>query len=93
MCPAALSQNNLAALERQVDSVLSTGPSIVAVDVSNIDAAESAALEWLCALQNRIITNNAKMVLRKPSPVMRDILIATRLDHKFQIETATGGGE
>ena len=86
VCPAALSQANLAPLERQVDQAVLRKPECVCIDLSGVQAAESTGLEWLISTQSRLATTGIRMVLNAPSPLMVDVLAATRLDHRFQVE-------
>lgn len=88
VCPSALVQGNLSALERQVDDAILRKAELVTIDLNAVESAESAGLEWLLTAQSRLAAQGIHLVLRRLSPMMTDVLVATRLDTRFQIELA-----
>ena len=91
--PQNLVQPALAALEHQVDQAMLTRAETVAVDLSGLQSIDSAALNWMLAAQNRLAGQAIQMVLVEPSAVCVDVLIATRLEHRFKIRANGIGGE
>ena len=92
VAPSSLNQGNLAAMERQVDQALLRKPEAVWVELSAVQSVESAGLEWILMAQSRLAIQGIQLILRNPSPIMADILIATRLDSRFMV-VPTGGAE
>lgn len=86
-CPPTLAQASLAAMERQVDEALLAKPESVWVDLAAVQAVESAGLEWLIVVQSRLAAQGIQLVLKRPSKLMSDVLIATRLDSRFRIDS------
>jgi anti-anti-sigma factor len=90
-CPSALSQSHLQDLERQIDQAILRKPESVCIDLSAVDTADSAGLEWLITTQSRLAASGIHMIIRHPSAMLCDVLAATRLDHRFQVEKESEG--
>ena len=79
-------QRTLPALERRVDDVIAAKPPFVDIDVSHVQIIDSIGLNWLLSLNARLETLGSKLRLLDPSPVMADVLLATRLDTRLTVE-------
>jgi anti-anti-sigma factor len=85
-------QRTLPALERQLDEVIAGKPGVIDLVMSAVQIVDSTGLNWLLALQARLETLGIRMRLVDPSPVMADVLLATRLDARFTVEVTGGPG-
>lgn len=85
-------QRTLPTLERRVDEVLVSKPEVIDLMVSGVQIVDSIGLNWMLALQGRLETLGIRMRLVDPSPIMSDVLLATRLDARFIVER-TGGSD
>jgi len=87
------------ALERKVDDAVERKPQVVDFVMSHVQVVDSAGLAWLLSILGRLETLNIKMRIVAPSPLMADVLLATRLDSRFVVETSqpaasgSAGGE
>ena len=84
-------QRTLPALERRLDEVIVSKPEAIDLVLSAVQIIDSAGLTWLLSMQARLETLGIRLRLVDPSPIMSDVLLATRLDARFTIEF-TGGG-
>ena len=92
--PAHLAQGSLASLDRQVDQAIVAKTEVVGLEMSGVQTLDSAALNWLLTVQNRLAAQGIQMQLQHPSILCSDIFVATRLDHRFKIVAmATQDGE
>ncbi len=73
-------------LERKVDEAVAAKPPFVDLNVSNVQIIDSAGLNWILSLESRLETLGIKLRLLDPSPIMTDVLLATRLDSRLVIE-------
>ena len=90
-------QRTLPALERQLDEVLAAKPEAIDLVLSAVQVVDSAGLSWLLSMRERLETRGVHMRLVDPSPLMSDVLLATRLDARFTVEitgeaAGAGGG-
>lgn len=95
--PQQVLQRTLPTLERKVDDAIDTKPDVVDFVTANVQMIDSAGLNWLLGVLGRLDTLKIKMRIIDPSPIMADVLQATRLDSRFAVETSTppapeGGG-
>jgi anti-anti-sigma factor len=79
-------QRTLPTLERRIDDVIAAKPPFVDIDVSHVQIIDSIGLNWLLSLQSRLETLGSKLRLLDPSPIMADVLLATRLDSRLTVE-------
>jgi anti-anti-sigma factor len=79
-------QRNLPAMERQVDDAIAEKVDAVDLDLSHVQIVDSASLSWMLSIQSRLETLGMRLRLVDPSPIMADILLATRLDSRFTVE-------
>ena len=84
-------QRTIPAMERKVDEAITGKPGVVDMVLSAVQIVDSAGLNWLLAVQTRLETTGIRMRLVDPSPIMADVLLATRLDSRFKVEV-TGEG-
>ena len=77
-------------LERKVDEAVVAKPQAVDLLMSNVQIIDSAGLNWILAVQTRLETMGIKLRLVDPSPIIADVLLATRLDSRLTIEHTTG---
>ncbi len=85
-------QRTLPALERKLDEVIAAKPGVIDVVLSAVQIVDSAGLNWLLSIQARLETLGIRMRLVDPSPVMADVLLATRLDARFIVEITAAPG-
>jgi anti-anti-sigma regulatory factor len=92
--PAHFNQPTILVLERQLEPLLRAQERVITLDFSKVSLVDSAALNWLLELQQRMAATMAQLQIRSPSVVMRDAFIATRLDSRLKIitESPAGGG-
>jgi len=83
-------QRTLPTLERRVDEVIAAKPEVIDLMVSAVQIVDSIGLNWMLAMQTRLETLGIRVRLVDPSPIMSDVLLATRLDARFTVER-TGG--
>ncbi len=83
--PESFTQASLGTIDRLMDTALAGNPELLNVDLGRISAVDSAALNWLIATQTRLAGLGIQMVLQNPSALITDVLIATRLEHRFQL--------
>ncbi|HEY4329915.1 MAG TPA: STAS domain-containing protein [Phycisphaerae bacterium] len=89
-------QRTLPTLERKVDDAIVGKPEAIDLILSGVQIVDSAGLNWLIAVNGRLESLGIPLRLRDPSPVMADVLLATRLDSRFIVEVTdaanAGGG-
>jgi anti-anti-sigma factor len=85
-------QRTLPTLERRFDEVIAAKPPIIDLVLAAVQIVDSVGLNWMLSMQARLETLGIRMRLVDPSPIMADILLATRLDARFTVEYA-GVGE
>ena len=89
-------QRTLPALERRLDEAIVSKPEAIDLVISAVQIVDSAGLNWLLSMQARLETLGIRLRLVDPSPIMSDVLLATRLDTRFTVEstaeTAGAGG-
>jgi anti-anti-sigma factor len=86
--PQQVVQRTLSTLERKVDDAIDSRPGIVDFACSGVQIVDSAALNWLLSVLGRMEAQNIKLRLVDPSPIMLDVLLATRLDARFTVTTS-----
>ena len=79
-------QRTIPTLERSVDDAIAGKPAVVDVVMSGVLMIDSAGLNWLLLVQSRLEKLGMRMRLLDPSPIMADVLLATRLDSRFTVE-------
>lgn len=67
-------------LEAVLDTVLSTRPRRLEVDLAGVTFLDAHALATLNAARRRQTARHATLVLRQPSPIARRVLALTGLD-------------
>src|SRR5262249_32860753 len=88
-------QRTIPTLERRVDEVVVSKPEAIDFVMSSVQIVDSAGLNWLLAVQSRLETLGIHMRLVDLSPIMSDVLRATRLESRFtvgQSGAANGNG-
>jgi len=90
--PQQIVQRTVPTLERQVDDALGTAGQGVDLILSQVQIVDSSGLNWLLQTQARLETLGKKLRLVDPSPIFSDVLVATRLEQRFNIMTSTGQG-
>ena len=85
-----LISRTLPLLERRIDEIIVAKPEAVDLVLSAVQLVDSAGLNWILQTQARLETMGVKMRLIDPSPIMADVLLATRLDSRLTVETSTG---
>lgn len=83
--PAQFVESALPALDHQVVQSILEKPEAVAVDLSGVQGIDSAALNWLLAVQQRMSTQNIRFYLANPCHFCMAVFTATRLDQRFKI--------
>jgi anti-anti-sigma factor len=79
-------QRTVSSLERNVDDAIVGKPEVVDLILSSVLLVDSAGLNWLLSVQSRLQTMGIRLRLMDPSPIMADVLLATRLDSRFTVE-------
>ncbi len=90
--PQHITQAALAALDAQVAEAILRKAERFGISLAHVQSIDSAGLNWLLSAQTRLAAQGIQMVLHDPSPVCRDIFIATRLEQRFKI-VASGNQE
>jgi len=75
-----------------LDEVIAGKPGVIDVVLSAVQIVDSAGLNWLLSIQARLETLGIRMRLVDPSPIMADVLLATRLDARFTVEITGAAG-
>jgi anti-anti-sigma factor len=83
-----VTQRSLPTLERRVDEAIAEKPEAIDLLLSHIQIVDSVSLNWLIAIHARLETLGIRLRLVDPSPVMVDVLAATRLDSRFTVEVS-----
>ena len=91
MAAQQIVQRTLPALERRLDEAIVSQPQAIDLVMSAVQIIDSAGLTWLMSMQARLETLGIRMRLVDPSPIMSDVLLATRLDAHFTLEFPGGG--
>ena len=86
-----ITQRTIPTMDRKVDEAITGKPGVVDMILSSVQIVDSAGLNWLLAVQTRLETMGIRMRLLDPSPIIADVLLATRLDSRFTVEV-TGDG-
>ena len=95
MAAQQIVQHTLPALERRLDEALVSKPEAIDLVLSAVQIVDSAGLTWLLSMRERLETLGIHMRLMDPSPLMSDVLLATRLEARFTVEftgAAAGAG-
>lgn len=87
--PMQFTQPTLSVLDRMLETVIRERAAVVALDFSKVSQVDSAALNWLLALQDKVHANEGRVQINNPSDLMHDALLATRLETRFPIEVTT----
>src|SRR5258708_4729659 len=74
-------------LERKFDDIMAAKPEVVELSLSAVQIVDSAGLNWLISLQARLESLGTRLRLVELSPVMADVLLATRLEARFGVAT------
>ena len=83
--PQQVVQRTLAPLERQIDDAIAAKLPTIDIALSEVQLIDSAGLNWLLSVLGRLQTLDMKLRLIDPSPIMVDVLLATRLDSRFAV--------
>jgi anti-anti-sigma factor len=86
--PVQLHQQALEALDHQIVQALLRRPAALALDCAEVQTVDSASLNWMLAVQNRVTLQNITFSIRNASPLLRDVFKATRLDKKLKLGDA-----
>ncbi len=91
--PQQVVQRVLATFERKVDDAIDTKPNVVDFAMNNVQMIDSAGLNWMLRVLGRLETLKIRMRIIDPSPIIADVLLATRLDSRFTVETTASATE
>ena len=83
--PAQFIETNLAALDHEIIQIVLAKPESLALDLSQVQAVDSGALNWMLSLQSRMNTQQIRFSLASPSMLCESVLTATRLDQRFRV--------
>ncbi len=86
--PQQVTQRTIAPLEREIDDAIAAKQPIVDISLAQVETIDSSGLNWLLSVQGRLETVGLKLRLIDPSPLMVDVLLATRLDSRFTVISA-----
>lgn len=86
--PQQVSQKTIPALERMVDDGIAQRPAFLDVNFSAVHVIDSIGLNWLLSVQSRLNSLGIQLRISEPSPIVADILLATRLDTRFPVQFA-----
>jgi anti-anti-sigma factor len=81
----SLSRESAAELARVIGECLDHGQPMAVLDMQKIPLMDSAGLEQLLAGQDEFLKRGGMLKLAAPSPLCRDILVATGVGTKFEI--------
>src|SRR5579862_7050615 len=85
--PQHMTQTCLASMDQQIDQALAAKPSSILLNLSALQAIDSASLQWLLQTQSRLAAQQVEMHIHNPSDTCHDVFLATRLDSRFVITT------
>ena len=85
--PQHMTQTCLPGLDQQIDQALAGKPGAILLDLSALQAVDSASLNWLLQTQTRLAAQQVELRIHNPSDTCHDVLLATRLDSRFTITT------
>jgi anti-anti-sigma factor len=83
----------LTMLERQLDDAIARRATSVDLVLTSVQVIDSAGLIWLLSAKSRLDVAGIGFKLVEPSAIVADILVATRLDTRFTIESPAATGE
>jgi anti-anti-sigma regulatory factor len=86
--PQQILQRNIPTIERQFDDAVAAKATVVDFVLSAVQIVDSAGLNWLLSCQGRLESMGMKLRMVDPSPLMADVLLATRLDTRFLVISA-----
>ena len=87
---AAVFGDGAVGLDKALADCVDNGERKVAVDLSNVPFLDSRALEVLVSRQGELSTSGGDLKIVRPSSTCRDILAATRLVHRFDVQPDRG---
>jgi anti-anti-sigma factor len=90
--PQQVVQRSIPLLERQIDELIAGRPQALELDLSQLQVIDSTGLNWLLSQLARLESLNVCLVLSEPSPLLMDVLVATRLDTRFRIQSSAAAG-
>ncbi|HVS69802.1 MAG TPA: STAS domain-containing protein [Phycisphaerae bacterium] len=88
--PQHMNQRTVGTLDTLVDDTIVRKVGIVDVAMDGVQSVDSAGLNWLIAVNERLQSLNMKLRLADPPELVQDILLATRLDTRFAVHCSMG---
>jgi len=85
--PQHMTQTCLGSMDQQIEHALTEKASAILMDLSSLQAVDSASLNWLLQTQTRLALLKIELRIHNPSEIAHDVLLATRLDSRFTITT------
>ncbi|HVX83555.1 MAG TPA: STAS domain-containing protein [Phycisphaerae bacterium] len=89
--PQHVNQRTVGTLDSLVDDAIARKAGIVDVAMDSVQSVDSAGLNWLVAVNERLQSLGMKLRLADPPELVQDILLATRLDTRFAVHCSMGG--
>lgn len=81
----SLTREHVDAFRRGCEERIEAGVLDVVLDLGGLDLADSAGLEALLDLQERLAEHGGRLRLAAAGPALRSILAVTRLDGRFEV--------
>jgi anti-anti-sigma factor len=85
IAPQQIVQRTIPTLQQRVDEAITAKAAVVNLLLSSVLTIDSAGLNWLLAVHAQLETLGMHLLLRDPSPIVSDVLLATRLDSRFTV--------
>jgi len=90
--PQQVTQRSIPLIERQVDDLLARCATSIELACPAVQIIDSLGLNWLLSTKARLDAAGVALKLVALSPIMADILAATRLDSRFTIVNEQNAG-
>jgi anti-anti-sigma factor len=84
-CKGDLNEDSLEVFSKEVDTHLAAGAADLILDLAEVGFIDSAGLECLLGLQDRLAENRGQVTLTNVNENVAKVLEITRLDKTFSI--------
>lgn len=91
--PTQFGQRTAVLLDRQIDDAITAHAPAVDFNMAAVQSMDSAGLNWLVTTQGRLTLSNITLRLTNVKPLIEDILVATRLDVRLNMQVAERGSD
>ncbi len=84
--PPQFGQRTAGLLDAPIDEAIAQRAAGVEINMAGVQSLDSHALNWLLTAQTRLTAANITLRIINPNRLVEDILIATRLDVRLNMQ-------